>query len=124
MSIPIPSMSLHMPTAATATLESCAREPVMPVGHVGAPPEPLGEAHCAVADATWNAPGDGPTCRIRAVGQWGPASGVHQAHTYIYICKVKWSYLLSITICGDAPAGSIERRPASTKIDRLLPDVI
>lgn len=50
----------------------------------------------------------------------GPASGVHQAHTY----KVKWPYFLSITICGDAPAGSIERRPANTKIDPLLPDVV
>src|SRR6266478_4532000 len=63
-------------------------------------------------------PGD--TCRILRCWTMGPASGVHQAHTY----KVKWPYFLSITICGDAPAGSIERRPANTKIDPLLPDVV
>src|SRR5258708_40083270 len=63
-------------------------------------------------------PGD--PCRILRCWTMEPASGVHQAHTY----KVKWPYFLSITICGDAPAGSIERRPANTKIDPLLPDVV
>src|SRR5258708_6216874 len=60
------------------------------------------------------------TCRILRCWTMGPASGRHPAHTY----KVKWPYFLSITICGDAPAGSIERRPANTKIDPLLPDVV